>query len=145
MRRSAAGARETEPKWFSSAAKRATPLLMKNSRRGVADGRPREETLVMSSDEGDYRYFLTYSGVSLPLNLVSPLSADDLSNRNTYFRARYDEEERLLLCEKIVYGEVELSHAYEYRAEGGLARALIALGEDETEVLFDENGKQRMA
>lgn len=100
----------------------------------------------MSSNESDYRYFLTYSGVSLPLNLVSPLAASDLDNRNTYFRARYDESDRLLLCEKIVYGEVELRHAYEYRAEGGLARALIAMGDDdETEVLFDENGKQLRA
>ncbi|ATQ69780.1 MULTISPECIES: DUF6156 family protein [Methylosinus] len=99
----------------------------------------------MSNDEGDYRYFLTYSGVSLPLNLVSPLAANDLNNRNTYFRARYDDADRLLLAEKLVYGEVELSHAYEYRAEGGLARAVIVLGEDETEVLFDENGKQMRA
>lgn len=95
-----------------------------------------------SAEEGEYRYFLTYSGVSLPLNLVSPLAATDLENRNTYFRARYDESDRLLVCEKIVYGEVELRHAYEYRAEGGLARALVALGDEETEVLFDENGKQ---
>lgn len=97
----------------------------------------------MNADDSDYRYFLTYSGVSLPLNLVSPLAAGDLQNRNTYFRARYDASDRLLLCEKLVYGEVELRHAYEYRATGGLARALIAMGEDEeTEVLFDENGKQ---
>jgi hypothetical protein len=100
----------------------------------------------MSSDDVDYRYFLTYSGVSLPLKLVSPLAATDLQNRNTYFRARFDAADRMLLCEKLVYGEVELRHAYEYRAEGGLARALIAMGEDdETEVLFDENGKQLRA
>lgn len=97
----------------------------------------------MSSDVEDYRYFLTYSGVSLPLNLVSPLAASDLENRNTYFRALYDGENRLLTCEKMVYGEVELRHVYEYRADGLLARALIAMGDDEeTEVRFDESGKQ---
>jgi hypothetical protein len=97
----------------------------------------------MSSEAGDYRYFLTYTGVSLPLNLVSPLSASDLENRNTYFRALYDQAERLLVCEKIVYGEVELRHVYEYAEHGALARARIAMGDDEeTEVLFDENGKQ---
>lgn len=97
----------------------------------------------MSSDIGDYRYFLTYSGVSLPLNLVSPLAASDLDNRNTYFRALYDAQDRLLSCEKIVYGEVELRHVYEYRSGDLLARALIAMGEDdETEVLFDESGRQ---
>lgn len=97
----------------------------------------------MSSEGGDYRYFLTYSGVSLPLNLVSPLEASDLENRNTYFRALYDDADRLLSCEKVVYGEVELRHVYQYRADGLLARALIAMGdEDETEVLFDESGRQ---
>ncbi|MBU3889655.1 hypothetical protein FM996_12355 [Methylosinus sporium] len=99
----------------------------------------------MQADSDGYYYFLTYSGVSLPLKLTSPLDPNDLNNRNTFFRARYDEAERLLLCEKMVYGEVELRHAYEYRAEGGLARALILMGEDETEVLFDENGKQTVA
>jgi hypothetical protein len=99
----------------------------------------------MRADIDGYRYFLTYSGVSLPLNLMSPLDPNDLANRNTFFRARYDEAERLLLCEKMVYGEVELRHTYEYRSDGGLARALIEMGEDETEVLFDENGKQTVA
>jgi len=99
----------------------------------------------MNADNDGYYYFLTYSGVSLPLNLVSPLDPNDLANRNTFFRVRYDEAERLLLCEKMVYGEVELRHTYEYRAEGGLARALVEMGEDETEVLFDENGKQSVA
>jgi hypothetical protein len=102
----------------------------------------RERGKRMSSEDADYRYFLPYSGVSLPLNLVSPLAANDLNNRNTYFRALYDATDRLLLAEKLVYGEVELRHAYEYRAEGGLARAVIVLGDEETEVLYDENGKQ---
>jgi hypothetical protein len=127
-------------KGFSSAARRASEddAAARKTRRIQGEKR-------MATDDGDYRYFLTYSGVSLPLNLVSPLAANDLNNRNTYFRARYDDADRLLLAEKLVYGEVELSHAYEYRAEGGLARAVIVLGEDETEVLFDESGKQMRA
>ena len=55
------------------------------------------------------RYFLSYSGVGLPLKLVSPLAASELQNRNTYFRAVYDEAGRLVSCEKLVYGEVELN------------------------------------
>jgi hypothetical protein len=87
------------------------------------------------------RYFLSYSGVSLPLRLVSPLGADELQNRNTFFRAIYDEADRLVSCEKLVYGEVELTHLYEYRADGVLSRAQISMGDDEpTEILFDENG-----
>jgi hypothetical protein len=95
----------------------------------------------MSANPNDYRYFLSYSGVKLPLRLVSPLAATELENRNTFFRAKFDDADRLISCEKIVYGEVELSHLYEYRADGVLARARIGMGDDEpTEVVFDENG-----
>ena len=94
-----------------------------------------------SANANGPRYFLSYSGVSLPLRLVSPLKADELQHRNTYFRAVYDEADRLVSCEKLVYGEVELLHVYEYSADGVLARARISMGDDEpTELLFDENG-----
>jgi hypothetical protein len=83
---------------------------------------------------------LSYSGVKLPLNLVSPIGADALENCNTYFRAGYDADGRMITCEKIVYGEVELRHAYHYRADGRLAHAHIDMAGDETEIMFDENG-----
>ncbi len=86
-----------------------------------------------------HRYFLSYSGVKLPLNLVSPIDESQLENRNTYFRAVFDDAGKLLSCEKIVYGEVELSHTYEYGADGVLSRAIIAMGDDEaTEVLLNK-------
>jgi hypothetical protein len=66
----------------------------------------------MNANANGPRYFLSYSGVSLPLRLVSPLAANELQNRNTYFRAVYDEADRLVSCEKLVYGEVELTHLY---------------------------------
>ncbi len=88
----------------------------------------------------DYRYFLTYSGVRLPLSLVRPLAPGDLDNRNTYFRATYDEAGRMTTCEKLVYGEVELSHVYAYRDDGSLAHARVALGDDVTEVDCDAGG-----
>jgi hypothetical protein len=91
------------------------------------------------------RYFLSYSGVKLPLNLVSPIAAAELENRNTYFRATYDGAERLIACEKIVYGEVEMRHDYEYRADGVLARAVIDMAGEETELFFDETGKPVLA
>jgi hypothetical protein len=94
----------------------------------------------METEPEGRRYFLSYSGVKLPLNLVSPIAATELENRNTYFRATYDRAGRLLSCEKIVYGEVELRHDYEYRADGVLARAVIDMSGDETEVLFDGEG-----
>ena len=63
----------------------------------------------MNAKANGPRYFLSYSGVSLPLKLLSPLAASELQNRNTYFRAVYDEAGKLVSCEKLVYGEVELN------------------------------------
>lgn len=88
----------------------------------------------------EYRYFLTYSGVRLPLNLVQPLEPGELDNRNTYFRASYDPDGRVTGIEKLVYGEVELAHVYTYRSDGGLAHARVTIGDEETEVAFDESG-----
>ncbi|CCJ06828.1 DUF6156 family protein [Methylocystis sp. SC2] len=80
------------------------------------------------------RYFLSCSGVRLPLKLLGPLEASELMNRNTYFRATYDAEGRIISCEKLVYGEVELRHDYAYGADGALVRARIAMGEDVSEI-----------
>lgn len=91
-------------------------------------------------NERPYRYFLTYSGVKLPLNLVRPLEPDELENRNTYFRATFDESDRMLTCEKIVYGEIEFIHTYAYRENGVLSHARIELGGEATEVVFDTQG-----
>jgi hypothetical protein len=87
-----------------------------------------------------FKYFLSYSGVELPLVMVSPIGADALENRNTYFRVGYDAGGRMVTCEKIVYGEVELRHIYHYSADGCLESALIAMTDEETEIVFDENG-----
>lgn len=94
----------------------------------------------MSKPAEDYRYFVTYSGLRLPLNLVQPLDEKELHNRNTYIRATYDADGRLATCEKLVYGEVELLHEYFYRADGVLASARIAMGEDESVVECDAAG-----
>lgn len=37
-----------------------------------------------------FKYYLSYSGVKLPLNMVSPIGSDALENRNAYFRAGFD-------------------------------------------------------
>jgi hypothetical protein len=90
--------------------------------------------------EDGYRYFLTYSGLRLPLNLVGPLEANAIANRNTYIRATYDAEGRLASCEKLVYGEVELRHDYAYGVDGALSRARIAMGEDVSEIECGPDG-----
>jgi hypothetical protein len=78
------------------------------------------------------RYFLSYSGVKLPLQLLEELPPDALRNRNTYFRACYDAAGHMRSCEKLVYGEVEMRHDYSYAADGTLAQATIQ-GADEDE------------
>lgn len=87
-----------------------------------------------ATKENKLRYFLTYSGVRLPLNLVNSLSPDAVQNRNTYFTASFDDLDRMVSCRKIVYGEIEFEHRYAYHADGSLQRAEIT-EEDETRVI----------
>jgi len=92
------------------------------------------------SEERTIRFFVSYTGVKLPVKLVNPLEEADLSNRNTFIRAVFDGQERLLAFEKMVYGEIEISHKYEYGAGGLVRRAEIFMDEQTTEMLFDESG-----
>lgn len=83
------------------------------------------------------RYFLATSGVKLPLKLVNEIEPEALSNRNTYIRAFYDTTGLLRRFEKMVYGDVELSHRYDYDAAGVLRRAeIVMLDEEPTIVEF---------
>lgn len=91
--------------------------------------------------EGKCRYFVSYSGIRLPLKLSQPLEAGALSNRNTFFRGFFDERERMTGVQKMVYGEVELEHRYEYYDSDVLKRAEVIDAEGEMTVLrFDEQG-----
>lgn len=81
------------------------------------------------------RYFLSYSGVKLPLQLVEELEEGALRNRNTWFVAEYDAAGRVLHIEKRVYGEIEMTHDYEYTANGTLARATIQIGDDDPQIV----------
>ena len=74
------------------------------------------------------RYFLSYTGITLPLKLTGELQASDLRNRNTWFEACYDAEGRVLSITKQVYAEVEMSHRYEYDPSGALCRTTIQTG-----------------
>lgn len=81
------------------------------------------------------RYFLSYTGITLPLKLTGELQAADLRNRNTWFEARYDAEGRVQSIAKQVYGEVEMSHRYEYDASGALKSTTIQTGDEEPRVI----------
>jgi hypothetical protein len=80
------------------------------------------------------RYFLTYSGVTLPLRLSEELTPDTLRNRNTYFQAAFDAAGRMLWLEKMVYGEVEMRHDYTWGSDGSLRKAVISTEDEEPQV-----------
>lgn len=87
-------------------------------------------------------YYLTYTGIGLPLRLVTPLEAEDVENRNTYFVAREDGEGRVLHLRRMVYGEVEMVHDYRYRADGSLAEARITDADgDSRSIQCDAQGR----
>ncbi len=84
------------------------------------------------------RYFVSYTGVKLPFKLVNPIPADGLAHRNTFIRAYYDGTGALSGFDKVVYGEVELSHRYEYRDDGALKRAeIVMVDEEPANLIFD--------
>lgn len=82
------------------------------------------------------KFFLSYTGVKLPLKLVGELDEAETRNRNTYIRAHYDEGERLTRVEKMVYGDVELLHVYSYRPDGSLSRAEVTIDDETTAMNF---------
>ena len=95
----------------------------------------------MNIENCECRYFISYSGIKLPLKLVDPLVEANLQNRNTFFRGYFDAQNRLLLCQKVVYGEVELEHRYSYYDNGVLQQAEITDADGEMALLrFDEAG-----
>ena len=71
------------------------------------------------------RYFVSYSGIKLPLKLVNEITEASLNNQNTYYRGYFNAQDKLLLCQKIVYGEVESEHQYQYYDNGILKSAQI--------------------
>ncbi|MGZ8225163.1 MAG: DUF6156 family protein [Methylococcaceae bacterium] len=86
------------------------------------------------------RYFLSYSSVKLPLKLVNEITEADLNYRNFYYRGYFDANEKLLHCQKIVYGEVESEHRYRYDDNGVLTHAQILEDDEEREINFDGSG-----
>lgn len=93
--------------------------------------------------EQDTRFFVSYTGVRLPLRLVNAIEPDRLSNRNTFIRGYFDRAGVLMGFEKVVYGEIELIHRYHYHANGALSRAeIVMLDDDPVTLRFDEAGVQ---
>lgn len=90
---------------------------------------------------GKPRYFLTYTGVKLPLTLLNELEPTQLENRITFFRSYYDGQDRLTGLQKMVYGEIEMEHRYHYDENGVLRKAEITdIDGEVTALTFDEKG-----
>lgn len=89
----------------------------------------------------DCRFFVSYTGVKLPLRLVNAIEPHQLSNRNTFIRGYFDGAGQLTGFDKMVYGEVELTHRYSYHDNGALSRAeIVMLDEDPVLLRFDDTG-----
>ncbi len=86
------------------------------------------------------RYFISYSGITLPLKLVNEIK-DDVEKRISYFIAYYSNN-LLLKIEKMVYGEIEFTHDYSYDDCGKISRAIITEEDEEPRtMIFDEQGQ----
>jgi len=85
------------------------------------------------------RYFVTYSGVKLPLKLFNELQASEVENRNTFFRGYFDDQDQLTGFDKIAHSEIELSHRYEYHDNGKLRQAEITDIDGEVTTLVFNN------
>ncbi len=85
------------------------------------------------------RYFVSYTGIKLPLKLVNEIPEDGLHTRNTYYCGHFDADERLICCQKIVYGEVECEHVYSYHPNGALKLAQITEEDEMRELSFAED------
>jgi hypothetical protein len=97
----------------------------------------------MEITEQSCRFFVSYAGKKLPFHLIDPIAETALANRNTYIRAYYAASGRLSGFDKLVYGEVELSHRYRYDDRGVLRWAEIAMLDEDAVVLhFDESGAE---
>lgn len=85
------------------------------------------------------RHFVSYTGVKLPLKLITPLDGESVDKRITYFRGYYNAQEQLVAVEKVVYGEIEFEHRYDYYDDGRLKSAELREEDEAPRVLqFDE-------
>ena len=102
-----------------------------------------DRSMGLDQDGRECRFFVSYSGVKLPFNLVNAIAPEALSNRNTFIRAWFDRAGLLSGFDKLVYGEVELSHRYHYHGNGRLRRVeIVMLDEEPVAMSFDETGSQ---
>jgi len=85
------------------------------------------------------RHFVSYTGVKLPLKLITPIDGESVDKRITFFRGYYNAQEQLVTVEKVVYGEIEFEHRYDYHADGRLKSAELREEDEAPKVMqFDD-------
>lgn len=92
----------------------------------------------MKALENYDRYYLSYSGIRLPLKLVNQLDTQEIDNRNTYFGVKLDGKGRECTIHKVVYGAVEMAHDYQFNDHGQLLSASIVNEDGEQQTLTFE-------
>lgn len=105
-----------------------------------SDATAQQAPEVAAPDGEACHYYTTYTGVKMPFKLVEPIPQAQLTHRNTFIRAYFDQAGRLSGFDKMVYGEIELAHRYVYYASGALQRAEVTMDEETVVLSFDEAG-----
>ena len=73
--------------------------------------------------------------------LLGAIDPAEFTHRNTYIRAYCAPAGVLKRFNKVVYGEVELTHRYEYRKNGVITKAEISgVDEESVSLCYDEAG-----
>lgn len=81
------------------------------------------------------RHYVSYTGVGLPLKLITPLDDETLDGRITYFAGYYDDKQQLRIVEKVVYGEIEFAHRYSYYDDGRIKAAELLEPDEEPRLM----------
>ncbi|MDI4664480.1 DUF6156 family protein [Xanthobacter autotrophicus] len=98
------------------------------------------DTGMTVAEAGECRFYTTYTGVRMPFRLVEAIPQEQLTHRNTFIRAYFDADGVLTGFDKMVYGEIELAHRYQYHGNGALCRAEVTMDEETVVLAFDEAG-----
>ena len=89
------------------------------------------------------KYFIGFSGYSLPLVPVDEVSKSKATSQRSYYKASYDGESRLRTFEKFLDGVQFFRHEYDYFPTGVIREARVTNADGQTVIhKFDESGRR---
>ncbi|WP_445357760.1 DUF6156 family protein [Microbulbifer sp. ANSA002] len=90
----------------------------------------------------DKVYFSSFSGYSIPLNLIGEITKDEAASLDSYYVAYFDDKGVLLSVEKYFRGSLFFKHDYFYHKNGSLKESRVVNADGkETVSFFDGEGK----